>query len=312
MSDFETTHWSRVLAAGGASTEQSREALAALCETYWYPLYVYLRRWGHDVEDAEDLTQGFFARVLEKDLLHVADPKCGRFRSFLLTSLKHYVANERDHAQAQKRGGNVPTLSLEFETARSRYLREPHDESTPESVLDRRWALTVLDRVLIQLRTDFRQRRKEALFERLKVHLVGGDSPSSCRETAAELGMSESAVRVAVHRLRRRFGELLRDEIGQTVAPFARSPLTGSARRSYARSSKQTPRQTRSEARGLVAMRLRPPRPWYRALTEVGLRHGQRYETERTLDRRVDSPGGEPTLARNHRCENAGRRWKRR
>ena len=217
MSDFETTHWSRVLAAGRQSTEQSREALAALCETYWYPLYVYLRRWGHDVEDAEDLTQGFFTRVLEKGLFQVASPERGRFRSFLLTSLKHYVANERDYAQAQKRGGGVSLLPLELETARSRYSSEPHDESSPEAVFDRRWALTVIDRVLAVLRTDFHQRGKEAVFNGLKAHLVGAESPASCRETATELGMSEAAVRVAVHRLRRRFGELLRDEIGQTV-----------------------------------------------------------------------------------------------
>ena len=218
MSDFETTHWSRVLAAGSQSTVRSREALATLCETYWYPLYAYLRRRDHSIEDAEDLTQGFFTRVLEKGLLQVADPKRGSFRSFLLTSLKHYVANERNHAQAQKRGGVVPPLPLEFEIAGSRYLREPHDESTPETVFDRRWALTVLDRVLMRLRTDFSQRGKEVLFDRLKVHLVGAERQSSCRETAAALGMSEAAVRVAVHRLRQRFGELLRDEIGQTVS----------------------------------------------------------------------------------------------
>jgi len=217
MSDFETTHWSIVLAAGSESTVRSREALASLCETYWYPLYVYLRRWGHSVEDAEDLTQGFFTRVLERDLFQVASPERGRFRSFLLTSLKHYVANEREHAQAQKRGGGVPPLPLEFETARSRFLREPRDDSTPESVFDQRWALTVIDRVVMQLRADFSGRGKEELFDRLKVHLVGSESQTSYRETAAKLGMSESAVRVAIHRLRQQFGELLRDEIGQTV-----------------------------------------------------------------------------------------------
>ena len=217
MSDFETTHWSIVLAAGSQSTGRSREALATLCETYWYPLYAYLRRQGHNIEDAEDLTQGFFARVLEKGVLQAANPRRGRFRSFLLRSLKNYVANERDRAQAQKRGGVVPPLPLEFETARSRYLREPQDESTPESAFDRRWALTVLDRVRTRLRTDFRQRGKEALFDGLKIYLVGTERQSSCHETAAGLGMSEAAVRVAVHRLRRRFGELLRDEIGQTV-----------------------------------------------------------------------------------------------
>ena len=218
MSDFETTHWSVVLAAGSESTARSRDALASLCETYWYPLYVYLRRWGHSMEDAEDLTQGFFARVLERDLFQVASPERGRFRSFLLTSLKHYVANEREHARAQKRGGVVPPLPLELDTARSRYSSEPHHESSPEAVFDRRWALTVIDRVMMRLRADFRGRGKEELFDRLKVHLLGSERQASYRETAAELGMSESALRVAIHRLRQQFGELLREEIGQTVA----------------------------------------------------------------------------------------------
>jgi RNA polymerase sigma-70 factor (ECF subfamily) len=214
---FETTHWSTVLAAGGQSTTRSREALAALCETYWYPLYAYLRRQGHSAEDAEDLTQGFFARVIEKGVLQVASPERGRFRSFLLASLKHYVANEQDHARALKRGGSFSPLSLEFESARGRYSMEPHDASTPETLFDRRWALTVLDRVMGELRAEFRQRGKEEVFERLKVNLIGEESPFSYRETASKFGMSEDAVRVAVHRLRRRFGELLRAEIAQTV-----------------------------------------------------------------------------------------------
>jgi RNA polymerase sigma-70 factor (ECF subfamily) len=217
VSDFETTHWSTVLAAGSQSTVRSREALAALCETYWYPLYAYLRRRGHSSEDAEDLTQGFFARVIEKGVLQVASRERGRFRSFLLTSLKHYVANERDHAQALKRGGATAPLSLEFETARGRYEREPQDATTPETLFDRRWALTVLDRVMMSQRTDFRQRGKEDLFDRLKGNLIGEESPFFYRETASKFGMSEAALRVAVHRLRRRFGELLRAEIAQTV-----------------------------------------------------------------------------------------------
>jgi RNA polymerase sigma-70 factor (ECF subfamily) len=217
VGDFETTHWSTVLAAGSESTVRSREALAALCETYWYPLYAYLRRRGHSADDAEDLTQGFFARVIEKGVLQVADPERGRFRSFLLASLKNYVAGERDHARAQKRGGIIPPLSLEFESARGRYSMELHDAATPETLFDRRWALTVLDRVMGGLRAEFRKRGKGDFFERLKVNLIGEETPSYYRETASKFGMSEAALRVAVHRLRKRFGELLRAEIAQTV-----------------------------------------------------------------------------------------------
>jgi RNA polymerase sigma-70 factor (ECF subfamily) len=218
MSGFETTRWGTVLTASGEGTERARQALDALCETYWYPLYAYLRRRGHTAEEAEDLTQGFFARILEKGVLRAADPERGRFRSFLLSSLQHYVANERSHAEAQKRGGRPSCLRLDGETAERRYLLEPTDKATPETIFERRWALTVLDRVLVILRVEFRHSGKEHVFDALKGYLVAGEECASGREISAQLGMSEAAVRVAVHRLRRRFGELLRREIAETVS----------------------------------------------------------------------------------------------
>ena len=218
MSVFETTHWSRVLAAGSESTGRSREALAALCESYWYPLYAHLRHGGHSVEDAEDLTQGFFARVIEKGVVLAADPERGRFRSFLLASLRNYVANQRDHAWALKRGGATPTLSLDLETAERRYGDEPRDSATPGTVFDRRWALTMIQRVLAELRAESRRRGKAEVYDVLKPHLVGTDRDLSYGEIGEKLGMSETAARVATHRLRRRFAQLVRKEIAQTVA----------------------------------------------------------------------------------------------
>jgi RNA polymerase sigma-70 factor (ECF subfamily) len=189
-----------------------------LCEIYWYPLYAFLRRQGHSAEDAQDLTQGFFARVLEKDALSHVDPARGRFRSFMLASLKHFVANERVRASALKRGGPLPPLSFEFETAEGQYRLEPRDEVTPESLFDRRWALTLLARVLGRIRSEFEKAGKAALFDALKGYLTAEETELSYREAAASLGLSEGAVKVAVHRLRRRFRLLLREEIAQTVA----------------------------------------------------------------------------------------------
>ena len=217
MTGFETTHWSTVLAAGHQSTGPGRQALTTLCQTYWYPLYAYLRRRGHNAEDAEDLTQGFFTRMFEKGTLGVADPERGRFRSFLLASLRHYVSHERDHARAEKRGGSTLVLPLALEGAEGRYHREPPDGRTPETLFDQRWALTVLDRVAATLREEFGRRGKEAVFDGLRDHLIGADDRLSYREIGARLGLSEVAARVAVYRLRRRFGELLRREIGETV-----------------------------------------------------------------------------------------------
>ena len=215
MRGFETTRWSTVLAAS-QSTGHAQEALATLCQIYWYPLYAYLRRGGHTAEDAEDLTQGFFAHLLEKRALRAADPERGRFRSFLLASLRHYVSNERARARADKRGGSAVLLPLD--DAEGQYRREPADDRTPERLLDRRWALTVLDRVAATLREEFCRRGKEAVFDELKPHLTGDAEGTPYREIGVRLGLSEGAARVAVHRLRRRFGELLRKEVGQTLA----------------------------------------------------------------------------------------------
>jgi len=218
MTGFETTRWSTVLAASSQSTGRARDALATLCQTYWYPLYTYLRRRGHNPEDAEDLTQGFFTHLFEKRALRAADPERGRFRSFLLASLQHYVSNEHARARTQKRGGSTVLLPLQLDNAEGRYRREPSDERTPETLFDRRWALTVLDRVAATLREEFCRRGKEAVFDGLEDHLIGDADRLSYREVGARLGLSEVAARVAVYRLRWRFGELLRRQIGETVA----------------------------------------------------------------------------------------------
>jgi RNA polymerase sigma factor (sigma-70 family) len=208
-----------VLAAGTDLTSTgAREALTTLCETYWYPLYAFLRSRGHQPETAEDLTQAFFARLIEKHSLQRADPARGRFRSFLLTSLIHFAANEHDRQIARKRGGKSPVLTLEFEAAEGRFQLEPSTDETPERIFDRRWALTLLDRVIANLRTEMIRRGKQSSFEALKPYLTGDAPQLSYAETAAALGISEAAVKVAVHRLRRRFRDVLREEIAQTVS----------------------------------------------------------------------------------------------
>ena len=215
---FATTRWSQVLAAGQAHTGDSREALARLCESYWYPLYAYVRRWGYDADQAQDLTQAFFATLLEKHYLRAADPARGRFRSFLLASLKHFLSNERDRAGAAKRGGRATVVPLEFENAEGRYSREPADTETPETIYERRWAMTLLDRTLARLRREYEAGGKQALFGRLEGHLTGDQEALPYADLCAELKMSEGAIKVAMHRMRRRFGALLREEIGETVS----------------------------------------------------------------------------------------------
>lgn len=215
---FLTTHWSVVLAAADTSSPQAPQALATLCQAYWYPLYAFVRRQGHSPHDAQDLTQAFFARLLEKGYLKDVDRQRGRFRSFLLASLKHFLANQWDRARALKRGGGQQVISLDERDAESRYALEPKDEQSADRLYERRWALLLLERVLGRLKQEFVSAGKAGLFEALKGVLSAGSGALPYAEVAARLGTSEAAVKVAVHRLRRRYRELLRAEIAQTVA----------------------------------------------------------------------------------------------
>jgi RNA polymerase sigma factor (sigma-70 family) len=215
-SHFPTTRWTLVVAAGNPEQKEARSALVSLCENYWYPLYAYLRRCGHPADQAQDLTQGFFVRVLEGRYLDRADPEKGRFRSFILTSLKFFVADEGDRDRAQKRGSGT-VESLEFTSGEDRYQREPAHDETPEHIFERRWALSVLDRVVERLRDEFVQHGRLEHFERLKVFLLGqSDAPYAA--LAHEMNTSEGALKVAIHRLRKRYRELFRQEIADTVA----------------------------------------------------------------------------------------------
>ena len=214
---FATTHWSVVLAAGRSDVPQARAALEQLCQTYWYPLYAYVRRRGHARADAEDLTQAFFAWLLERDWLEVADQQRGRFRSFLLTSFSRFLANEWDKARAQKRGGGR-IVSLQFDDAEAGCAREPADGVTSEQSFEWRWALTLLDTVMNRLSAEFARDGKAELFETLKPCLLGERTSQPYAALASKLAMTEGSVKVAVHRLRQRYRQLLRDEIANTVA----------------------------------------------------------------------------------------------
>lgn len=215
---FASTHWSLVAAAGQRDSPDAEAALASLCRTYWYPLYAYARRRLPTAEDAQDLTQAFFVRLLEKEYLRQADQKRGRFRSFLLTAFEHFLANEYERANAQKRGGGRAIVPLDFQSGERRYQFEPNHEGTAEALYERRWALTLLEQTLSRLREEQASAGKGPLFECLKATLTGEDLPRPYGELAVELGMSPEAIKVTVHRLRRRYGELLRAEIAQTVA----------------------------------------------------------------------------------------------
>jgi RNA polymerase sigma-70 factor (ECF subfamily) len=212
---FASTRWSVVLAAGGLSPDADR-ALAELCETYWYPVYAFVRKSGHSSDDAADLTQAFFARVLEKRYVKDARPDRGRFRSFLLASLRHFMSNERDWQGAKKRGGGVPHVSLDVEIGEQRYQLDPPDDTTPERIYERRWTLTVLDRAMAELSKKYRQSGRRELYLRLKPCLTGENS-LSYREIGEALGVSEGSLRIAVHRLRKEFASTLRAAIAETV-----------------------------------------------------------------------------------------------
>jgi RNA polymerase sigma-70 factor (ECF subfamily) len=215
---FVTTHWSVVLTAGRTDTVRAQNALAKLCSTYWYPLYAYVRRRGQSPEDAQDLTQEFFARLLERNWIGRADQQKGRFRSFLLSAMNCFLADEWDKARAQKRGGGQTAVPLQFDTAETRYGHEPADTVTPEQNFERRWALTLLEEVLRQLRSTYEQDGRTELFEALHPCLIGDRTAQPYSELAARLGVNEGTVKSAVHRLRQRYRQVLRDEIAQTVA----------------------------------------------------------------------------------------------
>jgi RNA polymerase sigma factor (sigma-70 family) len=202
----------------GTDSPQAHQALETLCRNYWYPLYAYVRRQGHSAHDAQDLTQAFFARLLEKNYLADVQREKGRFRSFLLASLKHFLANEWDREQALKRGGGKRLIALDEDSAESRYKLEPKDEVSADKIYERRWALTLLDQVLAKLRGEFERDGKLEQFETLKQYLSAGRTSVSYAQAADKLGMNEGAIKVAVHRLRKRYRELLRAEIAQTVA----------------------------------------------------------------------------------------------
>lgn len=214
---FPTTQWSRVISAGDPDAPLAKESLAELCNAYWYPLYAYIRRRGHDPEQAKDLTQDFFARALEKNLLAEADPARGRFRSFLCTVCAHFLANRRDWERAQKRGGGQAVFSIDATLAEGQYARELADGLTPERIFDRSWAITLLGRVLAQLGREYDEAGKSETFEALRGILTGDAEGESYAAVAARLGANEGAMRVAAHRLRRRYGELLRREIEATL-----------------------------------------------------------------------------------------------
>jgi RNA polymerase sigma-70 factor (ECF subfamily) len=215
---FATTHWTVVLAAGKRHTPQSDHALEELCRTYWFPLYAYVRRRGHTKEDAEDLTQAFFARFLEKNYLEGLSAERGRFRAFLLASLKHFLANEWDKSQRQKRGGGATHLSLDWLSGETKFQLADTTEPSPDKVFDREWALALLERVITRLQEECTADGREKTFEQLKSLLTTDKTTISYPQAAAALGISEDTARVTVHRLRKRYRQLLRNAITQTLA----------------------------------------------------------------------------------------------
>src|SRR6516225_7856622 len=210
---FDTTHWSVVVHAGDSRSPEADSAMEHLCRTYWYPLYVFVRRKGYSHEDASDLTQAFFARFLEKRYLKSVDSNLGKFRTFLLSSMTHFLANEWDKSQAQKRGGGQRIISFDDATAEDRYRLEPVEHATPETLYERRWAQTVIGVVLDRLAAETEEKR----FEILKPFLLEDKGAVSYDDAAAQLGLSVAAITSAIHRMRARFGTLLMEEVSNTV-----------------------------------------------------------------------------------------------
>lgn len=215
---FSTTHWSVVMQAGDKRHPAAAIALEALCQRYWFPLYAFVRREGHDDHDAQDLTQAFFARFLEKDYLGDVDRNRGKFRAFLLASMRHFLSNAWDYTKAAKRGGGQATLNLDFSQAEDRYSREPATHWTPEKLFHRRWALAALQAVLDRLQAEWDAPGRREFFAVAKDWISGSEPTRTYAEVAVDFDMTEGAVKNAIHRLRRRYRELLRQEIAQTVA----------------------------------------------------------------------------------------------
>ena len=217
VATFATTHWSVVLQAGEHDSPQAAQALEWLCHVYWYPLYAYVRRQGYTFADAQDLTQEFFARLLAREYLRLADPNRGRFRTFLLASLKHFLINEWTRAGREKRGGGRPLISLDAEKTETRFQAEPADDRTPDKAFDRQWAMELMSRVLNQLQAEFAAVKRGAVFDELKGCLTGEANEGSYAEIGQRLAMTVGNVKVTVHRMRQRYCDLLREEIARTV-----------------------------------------------------------------------------------------------
>jgi RNA polymerase sigma-70 factor (ECF subfamily) len=219
MSQFPATSWTLIVAAGGGeSNTATRRALEHLCEGYWVPLYSYARRRGYSPEDAADHTQGYFVRLIEKNYLRELDVDRGRFRSFLLASFTHYLCNEHDRTRAAKRGGSVSLVPISVEAGERVYALEPSSDLTPERVFERRWATTLLEHAMASLRRDFEKKGKANVFDVLKVYLTGEKHEGQYASHAAQLGVAPGALRVEVHRLRKRFQKAVRDRIAETVS----------------------------------------------------------------------------------------------
>jgi RNA polymerase sigma factor (sigma-70 family) len=216
--EFATTHWSVVLAAGDIQSPEATAALERLCRTYWFPLYAYIRRRGHEPADAQDLTQSFFARLLQKNYPAQADRAKGKFRSFLLFTLNHFLSDEADKARTQKRGGGQSPISLDAEQAEERYRREPVDDVTPDKVFERRWALALLQQAAARLDSEHSAGDRFRVYSVLRQFLPGEQTSLSYAEAAARLDLPESAVKSQIWRLRRRYRDLVREEIAHTVA----------------------------------------------------------------------------------------------
>lgn len=214
---FVSTSWTVILSAKATESAIGLPALSRLCETYWYPLYAYVRRRGYDAHEAKDLTQEFFSRLLRRDGFGAVDPGKGRFRSFLIASMNHFLAKEWNRANRQKRGGGCHIISLQDDTAENRYQLEPVTESSPDRLFELRWAMTLLDTSIEQLRQEYAVRGSSNLFEELSAYLSRKTTEETYAQVASRLGVTENSVKVAIFRLRKRYGDLLRETIHQTV-----------------------------------------------------------------------------------------------